>query len=66
MQRRISRLRNRRIVWTAAVVAVAIAAATVTQAFASDTSGSTVYACVSKSTGAVRIVAESVTCRHDQ
>lgn len=66
MQRRISRPRNRRIVWTAAVAAVAIAAATVTQAFASDTSGNTVYACVSKDTGTVHIVTQGTTCRsHD-
>lgn len=66
MQRRISRLRSRRIAWTAAVAAAAIAAVTVTQAFASDTSGNTVYACVSKPTGAVRIVTQSATCRPDQ
>ncbi|HWD69453.1 MAG TPA: type VI secretion system tube protein Hcp [Solirubrobacteraceae bacterium] len=65
MQRRILRFRSRRAAWAAIAVAAAAAALTVTQAFASDTS-STIYACVSKDTGTVQIVAQGTTCRsHD-
>lgn len=65
MQRRILRVRSRTVAWAAVAVVAAAAALTVTQAFASDT-GSTIYACVSKDTGTVHIVAQGTTCRsHD-
>jgi Type VI secretion system effector, Hcp len=48
------------------MAAAAITALTVTQAFASGTSGSTVYACVSKATGSVHIVSQSATCHRSE
>jgi hypothetical protein len=62
MQGRMQRFRTRRIAWIAAAAAAAITALTVTQAFASGTSGNTVYACVSQATGSVHIATEGATC----
>jgi hypothetical protein len=62
MQGRMQRFRTRRVAWIAATAAVTITALTVTQAFASGTSGNTVYACVSKATGSVHIASKGVTC----
>lgn len=59
-------IRSRRVGWTAAAVGVAIAAATVTQAFASGSVDNTVYACVSNQTGNVHIVAQGVACSHNE
>lgn len=61
MKRSILRFRGRRLAWATAVLAAAVAALTVTQAFASDTSN-TIYACVSKDSGAVHIVTQGTTC----
>lgn len=65
MQGRTPRLRGRRSVWIVGVLAIAIVAATVTQAFATGTSN-TIYACVSNQTGDVQIVAANATCSHNQ
>lgn len=62
MKRPTLRLRSRRLAWAAAALAAAVAALTVTQAFASDTSN-TIYACVSQDTGTVHIVTQGTSCR---
>jgi uncharacterized protein YdbL (DUF1318 family) len=66
MQGRKQRFRTRRVAWIAAMAVAAITALTVTQAFASGTSGNTVYACVSKATGSVQIVTQNTTCRRNE
>ncbi len=66
MQGRMQRFRTRRTAWIAAAAAAAITALTVTQAFASDGSGNTVYACVSKATGSVHIVAQGAGCDRNE
>lgn len=62
MKRPTLRLRSRRLAWATAALAAAVAALTVTQAFASDTSN-TIYACVSQDTGTVHIVTQGTSCR---
>lgn len=65
MHKRIARLPRRRFGWAAGAIAVAIAAVTVAQAFASDATN-TVYACVANGSGTVHIVAQGTTCRRNE
>lgn len=65
MKQRIAGFNRRRMRRVAAIGSVALVALTVTQAFASDATN-TVYACVDKEAGTVRIVAQGATCRPNE
>ena len=66
MQGRMQGFPTRRTAWIVVAAAAAITALTVTQAFASGGSGNTVYACVSRATGSVHIVAKGATCGRNE